>query len=109
LIWAHIQSTDGRYPGTGDTINYIYTNTQHKNPLLRVAALDSVEDGDKHKGRSLNYDKEKYREMILDAAETVLGTFGFERTVYGDSKKRREKWWQDLIHEREKDIQTEIT
>ena len=26
--------------------------------------------------------------MILDAAETVLGNFGFERTVYGDSRKR---------------------
>ena len=32
-----------------------------------LQSLDSVEDGDKHKGRSLNYDKEKYREMILDA------------------------------------------
>jgi len=28
--------------------------------------------------------------MILDAAETVLGTFGFERTVYGDSKKEKD-------------------
>ena len=97
-------STDGRYPAKGDTINYIYTNTQHKNPLLRVAALDSQDES-----RTLNYDKEKYREMILDAAETVLGTFGFDRTMYGDSKKRRGKWWQELIHEREKDIQTEMT
>jgi hypothetical protein len=29
----------------------------------------------------------KYREMILDAAETVLGYFGFDRTLYGDKKK----------------------
>jgi hypothetical protein len=57
----------------------------------------------------MNYDKEKYREMILDAAETVLGPFDFERTIYGDSKKRKGKWWQGLIHEREKDIQTEMT
>jgi hypothetical protein len=28
------------------------------------------------------YDKEKYREMILDAAETILGFLGFDRTVY---------------------------
>ena len=27
------------------------------------------------------YDKEKYKEMILDAAQTVLGLFGFDRTV----------------------------
>jgi hypothetical protein len=47
--------------------------------------------------------------MILDAAETVLGTFGFDRTAYGDPKKRKGKWWQELIQEREKDIQTEIT
>jgi len=46
--------------------------------------------------------------MILDAAETVLQTFGFDRTMYGDSKKGKGKWWQELIHEREKDIQTEI-
>jgi hypothetical protein len=44
-----------------------------------------------------NYDKEKYREMILDAAETVLGPFGFDRTVYVDTKKRKGKWWQELI------------
>jgi hypothetical protein len=47
--------------------------------------------------------------MVLDAAETVLCPFGFNRTIYGDSKKRRGKWWYELIHEREKDIQTEIT
>ena len=82
---------------------------QHKNPLLRIAALDSKEHEGKDKCKTLNYDKEKYREMILDAAETVLGTFGFDRTVYGDSKKRKGKWWHELIHEREKDIQTEIT
>jgi hypothetical protein len=57
----------------------------------------------------ISYDVKKNTEMILDAAETVLGTFGFNRTIYGDSKKRKRKWWQDLIHEREKDIQTEKT
>jgi hypothetical protein len=29
--------------------------------------------------------------------------------MYGDSKKKYGKWWQELIHEREKDIQTEMT
>ena len=48
--------TDGRYPTRGDTINYIYTNTQHKNPLLRIAALETAskeeEDGkEKNKTR----------------------------------------------------------
>jgi DNA polymerase elongation subunit (family B) len=101
-------TTEGRYPAKGDTINYIYTNTQHKNPLCRIAALETAYQEDDHnKSKTLNYDKEKYREMILDAAETVLGPFGFVRTVYGDSKKGKGKWWQELIHEREKDIQTE--
>jgi hypothetical protein len=32
--------------------------------------------------RSLpQYDKEKYKEMVLDAAETVLGFFGFDRST----------------------------
>jgi hypothetical protein len=28
----------------------------------------------------------KYKEMILDAAETVLGYFGFNRSLYGNKK-----------------------
>jgi hypothetical protein len=47
--------------------------------------------------------------MLLDAAETVLGPFGFQRTVYGDSKRRKGKWWQELVQERKKDIETEMT
>jgi len=35
------------------------------------------------------YDKEKYREMTLDDAETVLGFFGFDRTTHSISVKRR--------------------
>jgi hypothetical protein len=41
------------------------------------------------------YDKKKYKEMTLNAAETVLGFFGFGRTIY-DSLKRnkgRKKWY----------------
>jgi hypothetical protein len=41
------------------------------------------------KSRTLDYyyDKEKYREMVLDAAETVE-FFGFDRIVYGKFKKK---------------------
>ena len=57
------------------------------------------------------YDKEKYKEMILYAAETVLGLFGFDRTVYNSSnikkKKGRRKWYDELREERTRDIQTE--
>ena len=55
------------------------------------------------------YDKEKYKEMILDAAETVLGFFGFDRTVYSNNKTvRRKKWYEELREQRAKDIQTEM-
>lgn len=59
----------------------------------------------------IDYDKEKYREMLLDAAETVLGYFGFDRTVYGDTgrKNRNRKWWNELREERIRDIETERT
>ena len=66
----------------------------------------------------MDYDKEKYRGMILDAAETVLGIFGFDRTVYDgnfeNTKKatrtRRKKWYdEELREERMLDVQTEIS
>jgi hypothetical protein len=44
--------------------------------------------------------------MLLEAAESILGYFGFDRTLYGDQKKNR-KWWYDLRQERRKDIETE--
>jgi len=60
---------------------------------VRIAKIrdSSFEDVVDKKSRALNYDKEKYIEMTLDAAETVLGTFGFDRTMYGDSKKEKRK------------------
>jgi len=73
----------------GDVIQYVYTTAAHKNPLRRVIPLDLISD--EH-----NYDKEKYR-MLLEAAETVLGYFGFDSTLYGDTIwKKNKKWWCDL-------------
>ena len=43
------------------------------------------------------------KEMILDAAETVLGFFGFDRTDYSNFETgRRRKWYEEL---RQKDNQ----
>jgi hypothetical protein len=73
----------------------------HKNPLRRVMPLDLISE--KH-----DYDKEKYREMLLEAAETVLGYFGFDRTIYGDAVRiKNRKWWYVLKQERRKDIEIE--
>jgi DNA polymerase elongation subunit (family B) len=66
-----------KYPLKGDTIQYIYmyTDSRHNNPLCRVTPIENLASHSR-------YDKEKYKEMILDAAETVLGYFGFDRTIY---------------------------
>jgi hypothetical protein len=40
------------------------------NPLCRVMTYDYI-------GGKVNSDREKYRDMVLDAAETILSTFGF--------------------------------
>jgi hypothetical protein len=87
----------------------------NNNPLCRVVPLEILQKCEeningKENGKTLNYyDKDKYREMKLDAAETVLGYFGFARTVYGmPMKNRKRKWYEELQDERTKDIQTEI-
>ena len=68
-VSAAIQlSNEDKYPSKGDTIKHIYTNSQHNNPIRRVVPIDSTYE---HENRQLDYDKEKYREMILDEAETV--------------------------------------
>jgi hypothetical protein len=58
------------------------------------------------------YDKEKYKEMILDAAQTVLGLFGFDRTIYSNSKRnngrRKWRWSEELKEHRARDIETEM-
>jgi DNA polymerase elongation subunit (family B) len=79
-----------KYPLIGDTIQYIYTDSQHNNPLCRVAPIENLAAES-----LLLYDKEKYREMTLDAAETVLGFFGFDRAAYSSLKGRR-RWYEEL-------------
>ena len=55
--------TNGKQPVKGDIIQYIYTNNEHQNPLSRV-----VTAGNSYDNSGLEYDKEKYKEMLLDAA-----------------------------------------
>jgi DNA polymerase elongation subunit (family B) len=99
-VSAAIQSR--RYPLKGDTIQYIYTDSKHNNPLRRVTPIENF--------ASLpQYDKEKYKEMILDAAETVLGFFGFDRSGYSNIKKiRRKNWYEELREQRARDIEAEM-
>jgi DNA polymerase elongation subunit (family B) len=94
----------GKSSVRGDSIQYIYTNAHHSNPLCRVTALELVGQEEE-----LNYDKEKYRDMLLEAAEIVLGYFGFDRTIYDANsiKKKYRKWLDELRQERMRDIQIE--
>jgi DNA polymerase elongation subunit (family B) len=108
-VSAAIQSSMvDKHPSKGDTIKYIYTDSQHKNPLCRVVPIHNTQE---YNGKA-SYDKEKYREMILDAAETVLGYFGFDRSLYGGKKnisKRKWWWFEELKQERERDINIEMS
>jgi len=101
-VSAAIQLTEaGKSLVRGDIIQYIYTDAAHKNPLHRVMPLDLISE-------DFDYDKEKYRDMLLEAAETILGYFGFDRAIYGDAiRKKNRKWWYELKEERRKDIETE--
>jgi hypothetical protein len=88
-VSAAIQSR--KYPLKGETIQYIYTDSKHNNPLCRVT---HIEEG---RGSLPQFDKEKYKEMALDAADTVLGFFGFNRITYSNIKKgRKRKWYGEL-------------
>ena len=77
----------------GENIQYIYTNSKHKNPLCRVTPVLKYEKED----TVTSYDKEKYCDLLLDAAETVLGYFGFDGSVYKSENKgirssKHKKW-----------------
>jgi hypothetical protein len=59
-----------------------------------------------------SYDKEKYCDLLLGAAETVLGYFGFDGSVYksenrGIRSSKQRKWWDELGEERRKDVEAE--
>jgi DNA polymerase elongation subunit (family B) len=94
----------GKSLGRRKNIQYVHTDAQHKNPLCRVTPIDLIKQG---KGQEQNYDKEKYRDMLLEAAETVLGYFGFDSTAIGNTTKRNKKWWCIISEERNRDIENE--
>ena len=82
-VAAAIQlSSQGKSPMRGENIQYIYTNSKHKDPLCRVVPVLTKESEEVVR----LYDKEKYLELLLNAAETVLGYFGFDGSVYRKSE-----------------------
>jgi DNA polymerase elongation subunit (family B) len=103
-VSAALQLTEAGVPLTrGDIIQYIHTDAAHTNPLRRVTPVELIDD----EGEEV-YDKEKYREMLLEAAETVLGYFGFDRILFGvASHSVNRKWWHQLREQRQRDIDIE--
>ena len=103
-VCAAIQlANQGKSTTLGEGVEYIYTDSRNSNPLFRVVPMALVE-----RTPHINYDKEKYRDMLLEAAETVLSIFGFNRTAYGDAPKKYKKWWQQFNEEKLRDRNTEM-
>jgi glutamate-1-semialdehyde aminotransferase len=96
-VAAAIQLSSDERVSRGDNIEYIYTDSQHS----RVVPAQFIRNNG-----SLKYDREKYKEMLLDASETVLGIFGFDRTLFGKPKDK--KWWMQLKRNGMSDVKVEI-
>ena len=84
----------------GDRIQYVHTDSDHTDPLFRITPAKLIS--------SKEYDKEKYLEMLLDSAESVLSVFGFSRSLFGFDKKFKH-WWDELYRQHERDIETART
>ena len=85
----------------GDNVQYVHTDSNHTDPLHRITPAKLVS--------SKEYDKEKYLEMLLDSAESILSIFGFSRSLYGFEKKKTRQWWHEIYQQRERDIETART
>ena len=84
--------SSGRYPTTYDTIQYIHlllTNSQHNNPLCRAVPIENIHEEVKLLLSIIM--TEKYQRNNTHIAETVIGFFGFDRTVYSNYKKKGRK------------------
>ncbi len=82
-VAAAIQlASRGKVVKAGEDVNFIYVDSDHHNPLCRVIPCELADS-------KVNFDREKYRDMLLDAAETVLSTFGFSRDDFGLRSKLR--------------------
>jgi len=90
----------GKRMRRGEMIDFIYVNASHRNPFRRVVPALLLDKG--------SYcDREKYLEMILDVAETILSAFGFNRKQLG-FKSRPRSFLEEIQREREQDILSEL-
>jgi DNA polymerase elongation subunit (family B) len=93
-------NVSGVIANRGDNIQYVHTDSKHTDPLYRITPVKLIS--------TQKYDREKYLEILLDSAEAVLSTFGFNRTTLGFDKKSKH-WWDEMFQQREKDIESAKT
>jgi DNA polymerase elongation subunit (family B) len=89
-IFPHVSAaiqlaSRGRNVKQGEKVDFIFTDVDHQNPLCRVIPYDLI------KGRIVE-DRKKYKGMILDAAETILSTFGFKSEDYDSERSKGYLW-----------------
>jgi DNA polymerase elongation subunit (family B) len=94
-------NVSGVIANLGDNIQYVHTDSKHTDPLYRITPVKLIS--------TQKYDREKYLEMLLDAAEAVLSVFGFSRSLFGFDKKRSYQWWNELYQQHERDIESAKT
>ena len=94
-------NVSGVIASRGDNIQYIHTDSNHTDPLHRITPAKLIS--------SEEYDKEKYLEMLLDSAESVLSVFGFDRSLFGFDKKKTRQWWHEIYQQQDRDIETART
>jgi len=101
-VVAAIQMAEkGKRLKYGEKIDFLYTDAEHRNPFRRVvpaAILDS---------RHRFFDREKYVQLALDVAETVLGVFGFSRGDLGLGAKPKD-YIEEIKMERSREIVSEL-
>ncbi|MEM2873788.1 MAG: DNA-directed DNA polymerase [Nitrososphaerales archaeon] len=96
-VSAAIQlASRGKKVKEGESVDFIFVDADHYNPLCRVVAYELANS-------KIHQDKEKYRDMVLDAAETVLSTFGFSREIYGLIPPEK-SWIKELWEDRKREI-----
>ena len=77
VIAARHLTQQGKKVEEGETVDFVYVNADHDNPFRRVLPTTMICDNYSY------YDRKKYGNMVLDAAETVLSTFGFSKQRFG--------------------------
>lgn len=87
----------GQHIKPGDAVDYVYVDSEQVNPMNRVAPAKYAE----------TYDTDKYAEMTLDVAETILAAFGFSRIQLG-FKNRRRSFLDELRGEKGREILLEL-